>query len=101
VYILTRDDVAQEGNEYWKPLSKIFDIFPDANLSNTIIVDDRKENFVANNDNGICIPEFDPDFDNFRYDDTSLIDVYQQLEKWRTGNNVDANILHPEIFSRY
>lgn len=43
-----------------KPLTKIADIFPDATLDKTILVDDLQCNFIPNPRNGVLIPPFSP-----------------------------------------
>lgn len=62
--ILTHDDVIQlPENRYYKPLTKIFS--ETINKSNTYFVDDREENFMMNKENGIIIPIFDGEDDNY------------------------------------
>ncbi len=43
-----------------KPLKKITELFPDATLEKTVIVDDLQCNFIPNPRNGILIPPFSP-----------------------------------------
>lgn len=67
--VLTRDDcgytkVDKHGKKYMhKPLEYIFKINPDANLSNTLALDDIMDNFMNNPKNGLLIPPYQPEND--------------------------------------
>jgi hypothetical protein len=99
--VLTRDDIVQTDDDYHKPLYKFFERVPEANVTNTIFIDDKKSNFMMYPDNGITIPPFK--YDELSpvksiLDDVALIQILQWIE-----DNSDAidvrNIDKSKIFS--
>lgn len=63
-FVYTQDDCADMKHPtrpYYKPLQKIANDHPElCSMSNMVIIDDRKDNFKENPDNGILIPAYDP-----------------------------------------
>lgn len=60
VYVFDDCEVRSDGT-LTKPLARLMADFPDMNLSNTFIVDDRATAFLAENpENGILIPPYEP-----------------------------------------
>lgn len=58
--ILARENCAQTGGQYHKPLAQLRRWYPDLSLQQTVIVDDRLHTFQANPGNGILIPAYAP-----------------------------------------
>lgn len=85
--IYTRDDCVEKKDGdmivLTKPLKKIIDENPQLKgitLENTLILDDRTENFIENSKNGLLIPEYNPspNVKAIARDDIAL----QQLMYW-------------------
>lgn len=75
IAILAYEDCAVLPNDgYHKPLAKIWSKLSGPTPENTIIVDDRVENFIDNPNNGILIPPYKSGQNH----DTALI----QLQNW-------------------
>ena len=89
--VMNRDDIehTSDGN-YHKPLSRVmeFDSSSYINLSNTFFLDNKGDNFVANESNGITIPDYKPpaNLDAMMVDDNRLL----QLRQW---------LLRPEVMA--
>lgn len=80
--VFSYDNLPTNSTEitYNKPIIKMIDDIKLHNymsLSDTYIVDDRKENFLPNPDNGILIPAYIPSLTkkDIKKDDTSLLDI--------------------------
>ena len=59
--VMNYDDIAHLPNgEYHKPLSKVYEIDPSMNPTNTILLDNRAANFINNPNNGVHIPDYSP-----------------------------------------
>jgi len=57
--VLSRSFCEMDNGNTTKPLIKLRQLFPDVDLTNTLIIDDREHNFInCNPDNGILIPPF-------------------------------------------
>jgi TFIIF-interacting CTD phosphatase-like protein len=83
--VLTRNDVTyfdpQKRREYHKPLTTFFGKMPDANVENTVILDDSVINFHSNPANGIVIPRYLPTlYDILHYEDNNLLYAAKWLE---------------------
>jgi TFIIF-interacting CTD phosphatase-like protein len=86
-YIFTYDDLEKlPDNTFIKPLSKIWKIAPEMTPDNSLIVDDRKEVFEPNKDNGIQIKKYHPVFtlEGLQEDDSELI----KLRNWLFSKEV-------------
>lgn len=63
--VMSREDCVNKKGTYEKPIMTIPEKFPEfkniITLNNTIIVDDRLDNFNSNPNNGILIPPYDPE----------------------------------------
>jgi hypothetical protein len=89
--ILTRPDCSLGSDKnFYKPLSKIFDMNLGFTPENTFVVDDRAETFSKNPQNGILIPDYSPRADKhmneieIMTDDVSLC----QLMSWLSLDSV-------------
>lgn len=78
--VLTRDDIPDINYDYHKPLKLIMQKHPGIlSMDNSIIVDDRVENFRDNVGNGVTIPYYQPDVPKeYGSDDVCLM----QLTTW-------------------
>lgn len=74
--------------DYHKPLSKFFELVPDANDTNTVLIDDKRSNFYSYPNNGITIPPF---YVNHS-DPTSTDDALPKVLKWLLDNKGTKNI---------
>lgn len=89
--VMNRDDIEHtpDGN-YHKPLSQVikFDTSHYINLSNTFFLDNKGDNFIANESNGITIPDYKPaaNLNAMMVDDICLL----QLRQW---------LLRPEVMA--
>jgi TFIIF-interacting CTD phosphatase-like protein len=78
--ILTRGDCMGDTTDYHKPLSLLKKRMPDLDLRLVIAIDDRRDNFRDNPDNGIVIPRFDPTVVNsFVHQDHHLAHIINWL----------------------
>lgn len=85
--VYTYDDVEKKKGEIYKPLRKMVSNNPHIGpIENLIIVDDRKEIFSENVDNGVLIPAYSPLFSvtNLRMDDVNLM----KLQEWLSRDDV-------------
>ena len=103
--VMCRDDCVGKISSYEKPINFISEKFPEfkgiITLENTLIIDDRKENFKSNPNNGILIPVYNPDTniedlssvkdDNLK----KLIDWFESKEfkKSKDVRRLDKNII--------
>jgi len=76
--IFTRNDCTHSDEYgYEKPLEKIYEVIPEMNSKNTILIDDRQEVFIRKDPhNGIVIPPFTPDVEDYNslnYDTAFLV----------------------------
>lgn len=76
--VFTRNDCAHSDEYgYEKPLEKIYEVIPEMNSKNTLLIDDRQEVFIRNDpQNGIVIPPFTPDVEDYNslvYDTAFLV----------------------------
>jgi len=80
--VFTRNDCTQsEEYGYEKPLEKIYKSIPEMNPRNTILIDDRQEVFVRKDpNNGIIIPPFSPDVED--YDSLTSDASFLYLKDW-------------------
>jgi hypothetical protein len=80
--VFTRNDCTQsEEYGYEKPLEKIYQAIPEMNPRNTILIDDRQEVFVRKDpNNGIIIPPFSPDVED--YDSLTSDASFLYLKDW-------------------
>jgi TFIIF-interacting CTD phosphatase-like protein len=64
--IMTRKhcDYNEKDNSLFKPLTKLYQLLPDANQSYTIMIDDRDDVMSKNLNNGIVIPPYTPSLQN-------------------------------------
>jgi len=86
--IYTRNDttIDNQHNVIRKPLSKFWTDFPEANPTNTLIIDDRADTFALNSANGILVKPYGntqgPSIAYLR----ALIDAqdktFQNIQKW-------------------
>lgn len=74
--IMTRNDILYEGSGYCKPLSFLFEKVNSANKYNTIMLDDKEDNFVYNIGNGYTIGMYNPsaNLDSMTEEDDELKD---------------------------
>lgn len=73
--VFSRQFCEMEGGNTTKPLVKLQPYFPEVNLANTLIIDDREHNFLTcNPNNAILIPAFEKD-------DQALYQVMEWLLK--------------------
>jgi len=105
--IFTYDDCIFKGDNIYKPLSKLWDLVPDAKPENTIVIDDRVDTFSLNIDNGILIPAYEPEIkisDIMKHDDSLEI-----IKDWLLNfevihipdiRNIDKNIFRHNIWLR-
>jgi phosphoglycolate phosphatase-like HAD superfamily hydrolase len=64
LFVMSRDHCLGVGTPYQeKPLAHVWALFPEYNETNTIIVDDCRDNFRSTPNNGIEVPEFNGDED--------------------------------------
>jgi hypothetical protein len=92
--ILTRNDVTNIAPKvYHKPLTTLFQHRPDANMSNSVIIDNMENNFRGNPANGIHVPNFEPTVHSIHAAgaDTILLSA----AKWLEDNDHEA----PEFIS--
>jgi hypothetical protein len=80
--VFTRNDCTQsEEYGYEKPLEKIYKAIPEMNHKNTLLIDDRQEVFVRKDpNNGIIIPPFSPDVED--YDSLTSDASFLYLKDW-------------------
>jgi len=80
--VFTRNDCTQsEEYGYEKPLEKIYKAIPEMNPKNTLLIDDRQEVFVRKDpNNGIIIPPFSPDVED--YDSLTSDASFLYLKDW-------------------
>lgn len=100
--ILTNEDIVKRGDEYHKPLSKIFAIVPSANETNTILIDDRSDNFIAFPKNGVHIPRYkvSPGENNTIVEDENILLLTRWLKSPEFVNCKDVRTLDKsKIFS--
>jgi TFIIF-interacting CTD phosphatase-like protein len=103
--ILTREDCVHMSNvqgDYHKPISKIKEYFPDLDEKLILALDDKKDNFRDNMDNGIHIPRFAPRLaDGFNTKDGSLSNLIHWLmsDEVMTSNDV-RNLDKSRIFRK-
>lgn len=79
--VMTRNEVENIPNsdDYHKPLRKFYQLVPGANPSNTILIDDRVENFRENPANGILISKYIPNW-QVEDTDTELLKLWKWLK---------------------
>lgn len=82
--VMNRDDIEHSiDGGYHKPLSQVmhFDTNHYINLSNTLFLDNKGDNFIANESNGITIPDYQPpaNLNAMMTDDIRLLQVRQWL----------------------
>jgi len=93
--ILTYDDIVYTKTYSSKPLEKVFERLPIANIKNTIIVDDVLGNFYrANPFNGILIPEYLPNSTgkSFLEEEYALDDIIDWFENMNLNTFKDIRI---------
>jgi hypothetical protein len=92
VKVFTRNDcVRSEEYGYEKPLEKIYEVIPEMNPYNTILIDDRQEVFSRKDpENGIIIPPFSPDINDI--DALTKDTCFLDLKKW---------FMQPEVMDSY
>lgn len=61
-YVWSRERCSGNMKTLSKPLTKVFEAHPEFNMSlaNTILLDDKAQNIIANPNNGVINPRFDP-----------------------------------------
>ena len=99
--VLSRPFCETEDGNTTKPLIKLQQIFPDVNLTNTLIVDDREHNFInCNPDNAILIPPFSPSESEVKGDD-ALCQIMEWLLRPEVKASLDVRTLDKsQIFSQ-
>lgn len=86
--VMTWMDVDQDANGgYSKPLNKFFALVPEANITNTLLVDDRVDNFAKYPDNGVLIPVYNHNSRNEATDD-NLLRLIAWLERNKDTTDV-------------
>ena len=95
--VYTHDDCDEtKDGILTKPLQKMVDAYPGVNFENTLIVDDRVENFDRNPNNGILIPGYTPrvTIDGLTTDDTALLKLMHWLKQPSVANCSDVRKLN-------
>lgn len=87
IVTMTIDNVEMNGNSYSKPLSRFFELVPGANATNTLLIDDRKENFLKFPQNGVLIPVYSYKDSNHNMDN-NLLKLWAWLETHKHAENV-------------
>lgn len=83
--VMTRDNVFwTDRYNYSKPLIFLYNRLGEANSTNTIMIDDKEDNFVYNPDNGITIPPYDPEISLEEEDDIYLLMLVRLLSSHLT-----------------
>jgi TFIIF-interacting CTD phosphatase-like protein len=105
--VLTRDHVRREthfekDDFYCKPLETFFNFHPEADKSNTILIDNRLENSKYDPHNIIHVPDFVPEqtVDGVYQDD----DCFQVLVRWfesGLAQREDVRILNKKLFTQH
>lgn len=106
-YIWSREKCTEVNGIASKPLSKLFDEEKVAkvnkmSLSNTLILDDRHDNIIANDRNGIINPEYRPEANvlDIARDEISLLQFKAWLERPEVKNATDIrNVKKSGIFN--
>jgi len=97
-FVLSHDNIVRYGplrHEYHKPL-RVFDTIHPGMLDPrfTLFVDDTKENFMENPDNGIIIPPFEPSpADPFNNSDRCFRHLINWLQSDTVRNSTDYRTL--------
>jgi hypothetical protein len=98
--VFTRNDCAQsEEYGYEKPLEKIYQVVPEMNSTNTVLIDDRHEVFMRKDPhNGIIIPPFSPDVENLESltADTAFLNLKEWFMKPEVMNTRDIRKINKD-----
>jgi hypothetical protein len=90
-------------NNYHKPLDVFFARVPGANVKNTILIDDRLENFLHYPTNGVNIPVYSVNLKNHNpseRDDDAFLKIWRWMESTQFKSCSDVRTLDKkEIFA--
>lgn len=103
VTILTYDDCEFIGDYIFKPLKRIYELNPEANPSNTIIIDDRTDTFSRDPDNGIHIPIYEPPptIEGIMREDYALLKIMLWLSTPMVKETADIRYLDKRYIFAY
>ncbi len=83
-FIWSRDDCVKSSGLFYKPLSKLFSRFPQLDIDNTIIVDDRSDIAQYNPSMLVEVPAFN--YKNPLTYDRTLIVLLTKIRDWLNGD---------------
>lgn len=102
--ILAQENCVIEDGYYIKPLKKVYELVPEMNVQNTLVLDDNYRTFSTQNlDNAIHIPPYEPKAQHKELcaDDPTLLELQNWLLNPIVYNAVDIRQLNKnQIFSR-
>lgn len=89
--VMTRNDVYYYKKEaYTKPLSFLFDRMEGVDETNTIMLDDKDDNFLYNPNNGIVVSEYLPDttIESMRENEDTLLNLIYLFSTFLIASNL-------------
>jgi hypothetical protein len=112
--VYSRDKCMHHGNTLYKPLKRLYD--EECTLSgydhtNTLVLDDRETTFIANPDNGVQIPNYNPDNEInsiikgddhlYRFACWLMLPQVLSINDMRTVVKSDMFLVDPNAYSKY